>query len=850
MKRILKVIFFVQIFISTNSLFSQNNYCRWNVCEWGNDCMEGPEHIYGRYHPGCKTQWIKNNPEEWKAIQKREAAQVAAVFKLIFNEMKKDKEEERKKEEIIRKAEIEKKKEYVQTKINKHLKNQVKLNQIYKTYEGRKYFAISFIILNNLQLTKTNIDKFSKIDSLINYIENYYNKIVYKGKGLEFKNFTELPSNLIFLPNVKIPSYEKFVEIKLILKKHHQNFDFLKSIFNTTQTNSKTIIKKFEVFKTFDLPLDEFKKINSFNEFLNLYAREKKKKIINFRNLGNVSIKTQNIDFLNQNFTQPIDKNSSIVKYFFGNQKNYNHLSFYEIENIIEQNISSYVEGFSIDSYKKNNFILFELNNFLSLSYTTTVYELSGKKHYKKSISTNSRWSYNNSLISPYNRYFYFKDFAIIYDALITDIKKGLEAKKMIKNRVQRNWDISFYDYLQNENNYLINLKANLKNRRYISYDTDKGYLTFNNNKYDITGFIPRGTPLHKVVEQVKNQQRQNLSRSFMIFSSDDILKGQKELMAEMEILEDLLYTIPPSTVKKLVGYAIDDKYFMTFWDFSSFNIEDQQLWIKLSDYNKSRSGAWEDDQRVQKGASRMHYLFSGATRGATKQLNSNNLIFISGFPKREPSQSLRTHEEKLSKIFDIKVLDSYLGLKINKELNSNGEKINFFISNTKNITEFYNSLNENSFSNIKVEYSLALSDKLKLYNEGMNLFFKTLLTNKFGAKSFQLEKIKSSKRKNESVFKIVEYKKTSKTIYRTKQVKGLGDEEIKTLLVPEGMTARIIKITYNKSKVVFIAKDDITDLVSKIELQLENVFGGDWYLKKAKPSLFSSTNIFTWMKK
>ena len=91
--------------------------------------------------------------------------------------------------------------------------------------------------------------------------------------------------------------------------------------------------------------------------------RKKKKKIINFRNLGNVSIKTQNIDFLNQNFTQPIDKNSSIVKYFFGNQKNYNHLSFYEIENIIEQNISSYVEGFSIDSYKKNNFIIYAAPN-------------------------------------------------------------------------------------------------------------------------------------------------------------------------------------------------------------------------------------------------------------------------------------------------------------------------------------------------------------------------------------------------------------------------------------------------------------------------------------------------------
>ena len=72
------------------------------------------------------------------------------------------------------------------------------------------------------------------------------------------------------------------------------------------------------------------------------------------------------------------------------------------------------------------------------------------------------------------------------------------------------------------------------------------------------------------------------------------------------------------------------------------------------------------------------------------------------------------------------------MGPKINKTLNENGEKINFFISNTKNLSEFYQSLNEGSFPNIKVDNSLVLSGKLEYYSDGMNLFLKTLMSEKF----------------------------------------------------------------------------------------------------------------------
>ena len=58
------------------------------------------------------------------------------------------------------------------------------------------------------------------------------------------------------------------------------------------------------------------------------------------------------------------------------------------------------------------------------------------------------------------------------------------------------------------------------------------------------------------------------------------------------------------------------------------------------------------------------------------------------------------------------------------------------------------------------------------------------------------------------------------------------------------------IRVTSNETQVVYIAKEDITDIVSNIEGQLERVFGGDWKLDKAKNKFMSSNKLFIFTKK
>ena len=58
------------------------------------------------------------------------------------------------------------------------------------------------------------------------------------------------------------------------------------------------------------------------------------------------------------------------------------------------------------------------------------------------------------------------------------------------------------------------------------------------------------------------------------------------------------------------------------------------------------------------------------------------------------------------------------------------------------------------------------------------------------------------------------------------------------------------IRVTSNETQVVYIAKEDITDMISNIEGQLERVFGGDWKLDKAKNKFMSSNKLFIFTKK
>ncbi len=55
------------------------------------------------------------------------------------------------------------------------------------------------------------------------------------------------------------------------------------------------------------------------------------------------------------------------------------------------------------------------------------------------------------------------------------------------------------------------------------------------------------------------------------------------------------------------------------------------------------------------------------------------------------------------------------------------------------------------------------------------------------------------------------------------------------------------VKINANKTQVIYVSKEDITDIMSDIEIQLEQEYGGDWYLEKAKYKFMSSyiTNKF-----
>lgn len=58
------------------------------------------------------------------------------------------------------------------------------------------------------------------------------------------------------------------------------------------------------------------------------------------------------------------------------------------------------------------------------------------------------------------------------------------------------------------------------------------------------------------------------------------------------------------------------------------------------------------------------------------------------------------------------------------------------------------------------------------------------------------------------------------------------------------------VRVTSNDSKVIYIAIEDITDILTQIEGELEQVFGGDWKLDKSRNRLFSSNKVYIFTKK
>lgn len=84
-------------------------------------------------------------------------------------------------------------------------------------------------------------------------------------------------------------------------------------------------------------------------------------------------------------------------------------------------------------------------------------------------------------------------------------------------------------------------------------------------------------------------------------------------------------------------------------------------------------------------------------------------------------------------------------------------------------------------------------------------------------------------------------------------KIEELGDDAVSKTnneLSFDKNRIKTVRITSNESKVVYVAKDDITDLVSDIESQLERIFGGDWKLDKAKNKFMSSNKLFIFIKK
>lgn len=85
------------------------------------------------------------------------------------------------------------------------------------------------------------------------------------------------------------------------------------------------------------------------------------------------------------------------------------------------------------------------------------------------------------------------------------------------------------------------------------------------------------------------------------------------------------------------------------------------------------------------------------------------------------------------------------------------------------------------------------------------------------------------------------------------KKIEEIGDDAVaktKNELSFDKNRIKSVRVTANETTVVYIAKEDITDLVSSIEGQLEQVFGGDWKLDSARNKFMSSNKVFIFTKK
>jgi hypothetical protein len=204
--------------------------------------------------------------------------------------------------------------------------------------------------------------------------------------------------------------------------------------------------------------------------------------------------------------------------------------------------------------------------------------------------------------------------------------------------------------------------------------------------------------------------------------------------------------------------------------------------------------------------------------------------------------------------VFTFSDLEWYLGKENFKQLSKNSEALEYFIANTDNIYQFNKSFAEGKvISTLYPKYEVIKVNNVKeesnliLYKKGLNIFTKTIITSKNNNTSYEEYDFDITANKKRKEFCELTLKKASSLKKNEGLVENFIDGDYE---VGKNRLIKNVKVTSDKTKVVYVATEDITDIISNIEDELEQVFGGDWFLEKAKNKFISSDKLFIFEKK